>query len=75
MVIILKLIRALVDYFECQRVRIKVRAEILIAFVIREFMTFLFVGNVKAIEIAFWALGIVPLVGARILAPMFKPAR
>ncbi|MCX8164790.1 MAG: phosphate-starvation-inducible PsiE family protein, partial [Aquificaceae bacterium] len=75
LVIILELIRAFVDYFEYERVRIEVLVEILIAFMIREFMIFIFAGNVKAVEIALWALGIVLLLGARTLAVIFKPTR
>ncbi|MCS6998650.1 MAG: phosphate-starvation-inducible PsiE family protein [Aquificaceae bacterium] len=75
LVIILELIRAFVDYFEYERVRIEVLVEILIAFMIREFMIFLFAGNVKAVEITLWALGIVLLLGARTLAVIFKPTK
>ncbi|MDW8032883.1 MAG: phosphate-starvation-inducible PsiE family protein [Aquificaceae bacterium] len=75
LVIILELIRAFVDYFEYERVRIEVLVEILIAFMIREFMIFLFAGNVKSVEIALWALGIVLLLGARTLAVIFKPTK
>ncbi|MCS6957570.1 MAG: phosphate-starvation-inducible PsiE family protein [Aquificaceae bacterium] len=75
LVIILELIRAFVDYFEYERVRIEVLVEILIAFMIREFMIFIFAGNVKAVEIALWALGIVLLLGARTLAVIFKPTK
>ena len=75
LVIILELIRAFVDYFEHERVRIEVLVEILIAFMIREFMIFIFAGNVKAVEIALWALGIVLLLGARSLAVVFKPTK
>uniref|UniRef100_A0A832LXQ7 Phosphate-starvation-inducible E-like protein n=1 Tax=Caldimicrobium thiodismutans TaxID=1653476 RepID=A0A832LXQ7_9BACT len=74
-IILLELVRAFVDYFEHERVRAEILVEIIIAFVIREFMIYIFAGNIKGWDIIFWSLGILSLVIARTLAVIFKPQK
>ncbi len=74
-VILLELVRAFVDYFEHERVRIEILIEIAIAFMIREFMIYIFAGNLKGADVVLWTLGIALLVGARTLAVVFKPIK
>lgn len=74
-IILLELVRAFVDYFEHERVRAEILVEIIIAFVIREFMIYIFAGSVKGWDIIFWSLGILSLVIARTLAVIFKPQK
>lgn len=73
LIVILELVRAFVEYFEHHRVRMEVLLETLLAFVIREFMIYLFEGKGKEIEIFYWTLGIFLLVLARSLTLVFKP--
>ena len=74
-VILLELVRAFVDYFEHERVRIEILIEIAIAFMIRELMIYIFAGNLKGTDVVLWTLGIAFLVGARTLAVIYKPTK
>ncbi|WPM32284.1 phosphate-starvation-inducible PsiE family protein [Hydrogenobacter sp. T-2] len=74
-VILLELVRAFVDYFEHERVRIEILIEIAIAFMIREFMIYIFAGNIKGTDVIFWTLGIALLVGARTITVIYKPTK
>ena len=74
-VIILELIRAFVDYFEHERVRMEILIEIAVAFMVREFMIYIFAGNLKGVDVLLWILGIFLLVGARTLTVVFKPTK
>jgi len=74
-VIILELIRAFVDYFEHERVRTEILIEIAVAFMVREFMIYIFAGNLKGVDVLLWILGIFLLVGARTLTVVFKPTK
>jgi len=75
LIVVLELIRAFVDYFEHERVRIEVLLEVLLAFVIREFMIHVFKGKISGSEMFFWSVGIVLVVIGRSLAIVFKPDR
>ncbi len=72
-IILLELVRAFVDYFEHERVRAEILIEIIIAFVIREFMIYIFAGSIKGYDIALWALAVLALTVARTLAVRFRP--
>ncbi|MEJ7621008.1 MAG: phosphate-starvation-inducible PsiE family protein [Aquificaceae bacterium] len=74
-VILLELVRAFVDYFEHERVRIEILIEIAIAFMIRELMIYIFAGNLKGTDVVLWTLGIALLVGARTLTVIYKPTK
>ncbi len=74
-VILLELVRAFVDYFEHERVRIEILIEIAIAFMIRELMIYIFAGNLKGTDVVLWILGIALLVGARTLTVIYKPTK
>ncbi len=75
LIVVLELIRAFVDYFEHDRVRIEVLLEVLLAFVIREFMIYVFKGKVSGIDAFYWSLGIMLVVIGRTLAVIFKPRK
>ncbi|MEJ5338823.1 MAG: phosphate-starvation-inducible PsiE family protein [Aquificaceae bacterium] len=74
-VILLELVRAFVDYFEHERVRVEILIEIAVAFMIRELMIYIFAGNLKGTDVILWTLGIALLVGARTLTVVFKPTK
>lgn len=74
-IILLELVRAFVDYFEHERVRAEILIEIIIAFVIREFMIYIFAGSIKGYDIALWASAILALTIARTLAVKYRPYR
>lgn len=73
LIVILELIRAFVEYFEHHQVHIEILIEAIIAFLIREFMIFLFEGKFSGTDIFLWSLGIFFLVFARGIAVIFKP--
>lgn len=75
LVIILELVRAFVDYFEHERVRIEILIEIALAFIVRELMIYVFAGKFSGVDIALWCLSILALVGARTLTVVFKPQK
>lgn len=68
LIIVLELIRAFIEFFEHERVRVTILLEVLIAFLIREFMLHLFEGKLSGMDVLFWSLGIVALVGARVVS-------
>jgi uncharacterized membrane protein (DUF373 family) len=72
LIVILELIRAFVEYFEHHQVHMEILIEAIIAFLIREFMIFLFEGKFSGIDIFLWSLGIFFLVFARGLAVFSK---
>lgn len=73
LIVILELIRAFVEYFEHHQVHMEILIEAIIAFLIREFMIFLFEGKFSGLDVFLWALGIFFLVLARGVAILFKP--
>jgi len=72
LIIVLELIRAFIEFFEHERVRVAILLEVLIAFLIREFMLHLFEGKLSGIDVFFWSLGIVTLVGARVVSFFYR---
>ncbi len=75
LIVVLELIKAFVDYFEHERIRIEVLLEVLLAFIIREFMIYVFKGKIAGIDVFLWSLGIVLVVIGRSLGVVFKPER
>jgi uncharacterized membrane protein (DUF373 family) len=73
LIVVLELIRAFVDYFEHERVRIEILLEVLLAFIIREFMIHVFEAKIQALEVLLWSLGIVAIVISRTLAVIYRP--
>lgn len=71
LVIVLELVRAFVDYFESDRIRVEILVEVAVAFVLREMMLGLFAGEIKGLDILVWSTGILALIGARALAIAF----
>jgi uncharacterized membrane protein (DUF373 family) len=72
LIVVLELIRAFIDFFEHERVRVDILLEVLIAFVIREFMLHLFEGKLSGIDVFFWSFGIVSLIGARAVSFFYR---
>ncbi|ADC90083.1 Protein of unknown function DUF2495 [Thermocrinis albus DSM 14484] len=75
LIVVLEIIRAFVDYFEYERVRLEVLMEALIAFFIREFMIKLFEEKLTGLEVLLWSTGVAFLVGARTLTVVYKPPK
>jgi uncharacterized membrane protein (DUF373 family) len=75
LIVVLELIRAFIDFFEHERVRVDILLEVLIAFVIREFMLHLFEGKLSGMDVFFWSFGIVALVGARAVSFFYRVPR
>jgi len=72
LIVVLELIRAFIEFFEHERVRVDILLEVLIAFIIREFMLHLFEGKLSGMDVFFWSFGIVALVGARAVSFFYK---
>ncbi len=72
LIVVLELIRAFIDFFEHERVRMDILLEVLIAFVIREFMLHLFEGKLSGMDVFFWSFGIVSLIGARAVSFFYR---
>ncbi len=72
LIVVLELIRAFIEFFEHERVRVDILLEVLIAFIIREFMLHLFEGKLSGMDVFFWSFGIVALVGARAVNFFYK---
>jgi uncharacterized membrane protein (DUF373 family) len=72
LIVVLELIRAFIDFFEHERVRVDILLEVLIAFVIREFMLHLFEGKLSGMDVFFWSFGIVSLIGARAVSLFYR---
>ncbi len=72
LVVVLELIRAFIDFFEHERVRVDILLEVLIAFVIREFMLHLFEGKMADQDVFFWSFGIIFLIGARAISLFYR---
>ncbi len=64
LVVVLELIRAFVEYFETERIRLDILLEVGIAFVLREFLLGLFAERIGDMGMVFWSLGLLLLVGA-----------
>jgi len=72
LIVVLELIRAFIDFFEHERVRVDILLEVLIAFVIREFMLHLFEGKLSGMDVFFWSFGVVSLIGARAVSFFYR---
>jgi len=72
LIVVLELIRAFVDYFEYEMVRVEILIEVLIAFLIREFMIHLFEGSLTGLEVFLWGLAIVLVVLSRISSVFYR---
>ncbi len=75
LIVVLELIRAFVDYFEYERVRIEILLEVLLAFVIREFMIHLFEAKIYGIDVLWWCIGVVFIIIGRTIAILYKPEK
>ncbi|GGN03447.1 hypothetical protein GCM10007092_17380 [Thermus composti] len=75
LVVLLELVRAFVEYFEVERVRLEILLEMGIALALRELLLLLFEGKLSGMEVFFWSLGILVLVAGRTLAVQFSPRR
>jgi uncharacterized membrane protein (DUF373 family) len=68
LVVMLELVRAFVEYFEYERIRLEVLLEVGVAFVLREMLLGLFGGEIRGVEVLLWSGGLLALVAARALA-------
>lgn len=68
LVVMLELVRAFVEYFEFERIRLEVLLEVGVTFVLREMLLGLFGGDIGGVEVLWWSGGLLALVGARTLA-------
>lgn len=75
LIVVLEIIRAFVDYFEYERVRLEVLLEALMAFIIREFMIKVFEEKLTGLDVLLWSTGVAFLVGARTLTVVYKPPK
>ncbi len=75
LVVILELVRAFVEYFEFDRVRLEVLLEVGVALALRELLLALFAERLSGLEVFLWSLGILALVLGRSLAIRFSPGR
>ena len=75
LVVLLELVRAFVEYFEVDRVRLEILLEIGIALALREFLLLLYEARLSGMDVFFWGLGILALVAGRTLAVQFPPRR
>lgn len=73
LVVILELLRAFVEYFQFDRIRLHVLLEAGAAFVLRELMLLLFDEKISGIHILIWSLAVLILVLARTIALFFPP--
>ncbi len=71
LVIMLELVRAFVEYFEFERIRVEVLLEVGVAFVLREMLLGLFGGDIQGPSVLFWSVGLLALVVARVLVVNF----
>ncbi len=75
LIVVLELVRAFVDYFEHERVRLEILVEVVIAFTLREMLLHIFEGKIQGAEILFWAGAILLLIVGRTLAVIYSPER
>lgn len=73
LVIVLELVRAFVEYFEFERVRLEVLLEVGVALALRELLLSLFAEKLSGLEVFLWSSGILALVLGRSLAIRFSP--
>ncbi len=75
LVVVLELVRAFVEYFEFERVRLEILLEVGVALALRELLLLLFAEKLGGLEVFLWSLGILALVVGRTLAVYYSPAR
>lgn len=75
LVVVLELVRAFVEYFEFERVRLEVLLEVGVALALRELLLALFAEKLSGLEVFLWSLGILAMVAGRSLAIRFSPGR
>ncbi len=75
LVVVLELVRAFVEYFEFERVRLEILLEVGVALALRELLLLLFAEKLGGLEVFLWSLGILALVAGRTLAVQFSPRR
>lgn len=71
--VLIELFRTFMDYIEFQRVRLRVMAEVGIAFILREIFIGLYSQNINWMEILALSALLAVLVGARIAAVAYQP--
>ncbi|QSR85287.1 phosphate-starvation-inducible PsiE family protein [Methylacidimicrobium sp. B4] len=72
LVVLLELLRAFVEYFQFDRIRLHVLLEAAAAFVLRELMLSLFDEKITGINVLIWSVAVVVLVLGRTVA-LFSP--
>ncbi len=72
LVVLLELLRAFVEYFQFDRIRLHVLLEAAAAFVLRELMLSLFDEKISGINVLIWSVAVVVLVLGRTIA-LFSP--
>ena len=75
LVVVLELVRAFVEYFEFERVRLEILLEVGVALALRELLLLLFAEKLGGLEVFLWSLGILALVVGRTLALYYSPVR
>ncbi len=75
LIVIWELIRTFVDYFEYERVRIEILLELLLAFVIREFMIHLFEAKIFGIDFLWWCAGVLLIILGRTVSILYNPEK
>jgi uncharacterized membrane protein (DUF373 family) len=71
--VLIELFRTFMDYIEFQRVRLRVLAEVGIAFILREIFIGLYAQGINWMEILALSVLLAVLVGARIAAVVYQP--
>ena len=71
-IVIIELVKVFVEYFEYERVRLGILTEVIIAFTLREMILKVFEQNAGGMDIFFWSLAIVTLIGGRVMILYFK---
>ncbi|OAQ21665.1 hypothetical protein TDIS_0183 [Thermosulfurimonas dismutans] len=75
LIVVLELVRAFVDYFEHDRVRLEILVEVVIAFCLREMLLYIFEGKIEGLDTMLWAGAILLLIIGRTLAVVYSPER
>ncbi len=75
LIVVLELVRAFVDYFEHDRVRLEILVEVVIAFCLREMLLHIFEGKIRGLETLWWAGAILLLIVGRTLAVVYSPEK
>lgn len=73
LVVILELLRAFVEYFQFDRIRLHVLLEAGAAFVLRELMLSLLDEKISGLNVLIWSLAVIILVLGRTIALLYPP--